>query len=129
MSRVERLFSLFILGIMILSIPTFFSEIIPRPYNWVIKLVSLGLKVILLSLPLVILFKENKGFKYYLMASILLIPQGLSDSGILHKKIPDFILYESAFDWSITGIILVLYVISFIYLLKSLRSKKWKQQK
>jgi hypothetical protein len=78
---------------------------------------------ILLIVPLIMLF-SNKGVKLFFYASLLLIPQAISDCGILHSKYAWFRSYESVYDWSITALIAVLYGCSLYHLIKSLINKQ-----
>lgn len=122
MWRSERLHSFFIVVIIVLSVPTFFTELIPYPYDWLVKLVSNAITRILLIVPLIMLF-SNKGVKLFFYASLLLIPQAISDCGILHSEYAWFRSYESVYDWSITALIAALYGRSLYHLIKSLINK------
>jgi hypothetical protein len=109
--------------IIIVSIPTFFAEIIPYPYDWGIKLFTHVMGRFLPLIPLLFL-SNKKGFYLFAGATLLLIPQAISDCGILHSLFPNFTIYESAFDWSISGVILILYFITLYLLAKELLIRK-----
>jgi len=121
MDRTERLYSYEIMVIILLSISFYLTEIIPRPYDWLVYLSWLSLAIVRLVIPLVKTYKHNLGFFFFALGSILLLPLAVSNCGILHKTFLGFLEYESAFDWSIKSIILILYAISFVYLIKQFR--------
>jgi hypothetical protein len=122
MDRTERLYSFAIMLIIVLSIPMPLTEIIPRPYDWLLYLVYLALAIIILILPLVKVYKKNLGFFWFALGSVLLLPLSISNCGILHHTFPEFIKYESIFDWSIKEIIAVFYLLSLVTLYKKLKN-------
>lgn len=111
--------------LIVLSVPTFFTEYIPRPYNWLVKLSTLSIRDILPIVVLCFLYPKNKIFKWYAIVSCLLIVQSVSDCGVLWKLIRDYSFInpaekntiETVIDLSLAGIMAVNYILIFFTIL------------
>jgi len=115
--KIERAYMFVVIVVIVLSIPSFFIEVIPRPYDWAVKLTTHVIGRMLPLIPLIYFFRR-KGFILFAGATLLLFPQAISDCGLLHKFFPGFT--ESVFDWYVSGLILVLYIWALFLLVKEL---------
>ena len=123
----KKLIYLFVLATIIFSLPSFFTELIPRPYDWLIKLVVHSVsRLTILMIPVFLLTKifeiSSKPLWPFSAGTLLLIPQSIADCGLIHYKFSGFgVVKEFSLDWPITICIFICYAWSTILIIKDLR--------
>ena len=116
-------FHVLLMVLIIVSAPTLSIPIVPRPYDWLIKLSVFAIQHILPFFFVYLFFYREKVYLYFTLINLLFIPEAIADSGILWDSIlkplfdiPDTFNYvEKWVDNSLTISHWILNIILFIY--------------